>query len=176
MSTTDQKLIESDFEKAKNNFRNALDLHLPALNEMGMKIKEKSLADVTFAAAPLAARGSAPEQITANSYWWGIEIVMNKKMTEDIINGVATTGTIGGAIASAFGGLSLITAGVAAVIGAGIAGVVALKIAQIKIADNGNGVKWPITWLQWAALIAAVPMGPVGILTAGALFLHPIRN
>lgn len=101
---------------------------------------------------------------------------MNAKLTDDIINGIAAGGALAGLISTAFGFLSFITAGMAGVIGAGIAAIVAAKVAQIKITNNGKGVHWPITWVQWAALVAAIPTGPGGIVAAGMLFLHPVRN
>lgn len=116
------------------------------------------------------------EQVSIKKHWWGVDIIMNEKMTQDIIHGITATGPVGGAIAAAFGAAGIITGGVATVIGAGIAAVVAVKVAQIKITDNGKGVHWPITWLQWGALLAAIPGGPAGIAAAGVLFLHPIRN
>lgn len=175
MNTTDPKIIEQNFEKAKNDLQRALDSQIVSIKELGMTVSEPSLA---YDEAPMARRAvsATSEQISASVHWWGVDIVMNEKLTQDIISGITGTGAIGGLIASALGAAGVVTGGIATVIGAGIAAVVALKIAQIKITDNGNGVHWPITWLQWAALLAAVPAGPAGILAAGAVFLHPIRN
>ena len=175
MSTTDPKIIEEQFEQSKKDFKATLDSQLATLKEMGIAVAEPSLA---YDEAPMmrrAASGTA-EQITATVHWWGVDINMNNKLTEDIISGITGTGAVGGLIASALGAAGVVTGGIATVIGAGIAAVVAIKIAQIKITNNGNGVHWPITWVQWAALLAAVPGGPAAILAAGALFLHPIRN
>ena len=176
MSTTDPKIIEQNFEKAKNDFKASLDSQIASLKEMGVAVTEKSLAyDDAPMAKRTAARGVA-EQITASVHWWGVDIVMNEKLTQDIIAGVTGTGTVGGLIAAALGAAGVVTGGIATLIGAGIAAVIGVKVAQIKITNNGNGVHWPITWVQWAALLAAVPGGPAAILAAGAIFLHPIRN
>jgi hypothetical protein len=176
MSTTDPKIIEQNFEKAKSDLKVTLDSQINALKEMGIAVNEPSLAyDDAPMAKRTAARGAA-EQITASVHWWGVDIVMNEKLTQDIISGVTGTGTIGGLIAAALGAAGVVTGGIATLIGAGIAAVVGIKVAQIKITNNGNGVHWPITWVQWAALLAAVPGGPAAILAAGALFLHPVRN
>ncbi|MBE2258675.1 MAG: hypothetical protein H6942_00140 [Candidatus Accumulibacter sp.] len=128
------------------------------------------------AVAAVAARAAPGEVITASTHWWGVDIKMNEKMTQDIITGVTAAGPVGGAIAAALGAAGAVTGGIATAIGAGIAAVVALKVAQIKITDNGSGVHWPISWPQWAALLASVPTGPAGIAAAGVIFLHPLRN
>ncbi len=116
------------------------------------------------------------EKVSASIHWWGVDITMNEKLTQDIIAGIAGVGPLGGLVAGAFGAAGLITGGVATVIGAGFAAICALKIAEMKIIDNGNGVHWPISWAQWALLIAAVPGGPGAIVVAGLVFIHPVRN
>lgn len=124
----------------------------------------------------LAAGVGAAEHVDATVKWWGVDIKMNEKMTQDIVDGITGAGSIGSAVAAAMGGLSIITAGSATVIGAAIGIIVAAKIAQIKITDNGKGVHWPISWAQWAVLGGAVPLGPAGVAAAGMAVLHPLRN
>jgi hypothetical protein len=57
-----------------------------------------------------------------------------------------------------------------------VAAIFEAKIAEIKIINKGKGVHWPISWLQWGILLAAVPTGPVGIVGAGLVFVHPLRR
>lgn len=116
------------------------------------------------------------EVVKASTHWWGVDVYMNEKMTSDIVNGITAAGPAGSAIAAAFGAAGVVTGGVATVIGAGIGAICAAKIAQIKITDNGKGVHWPISWPQWAVLVAALPGGPASVLAAGMVFLHPLRN
>jgi len=116
------------------------------------------------------------EVVKASTHWWGVDIYMNEKMTSDIVNGITAAGPAGSAIAAAFGAAGVMTGGVATAIGAGIGAICAAKVAQIKITDNGKGVHWPISWLQWAALVAAAPTGPASVLAAGMVFLHPLWN
>jgi hypothetical protein len=79
-------------------------------------------------------------------------------------------------IAAAFGAAGIVSGGVAAAMGAGFAAAFALKVAEIKIVNDGKGVNWPITWLQWGAVAAAVPGGPASIVGAIMVFIHPVRN
>jgi hypothetical protein len=118
----------------------------------------------------------AGEEISVNSHWWGIDVVMNEKLTQDIITGLTASGALGGIIGGAIGAAGIVTGGVATVIGGAIALIIAAKTAEVKIVDNGKGVHWPISWPQWAALIAALPMGVAGIVAAGMAFIHPLRN
>ncbi len=166
------QLVQSGHNHSLNQLKESIDQHESLLGEMGVSINSGSLAFHDLAAYKV----EIAEKISVDKHWWGIDIVMNEKLTQDIITGITGSGALAGAIASAFGGAGVITGGVAAIIGAGIAGVVALKVMEIKLVDNGNGVHWPITWLQWAALIAAVPTGPAGVIAAGMVFLHPLRN
>lgn len=116
------------------------------------------------------------EHISVEKHWWGIDIVMNEKLTSDITHGLTGTGPIASAVAAALGAVGVVTGGVATALGAGLAAIFAAKVAEIKIIDDGKGVHWPITWIQWAALAAAVPTGPAGIVAAGMAFIHPVRN
>jgi hypothetical protein len=116
------------------------------------------------------------ENINAETYWWGVDITMNEKMTQDITYGTEAIGAIGGAIATALGGATILTGPVAAIFGLGLAVAFTIKIVEIKIIDNGSGVHWPITWLQWATLIPAAAAGPTGITAAAIVFIHPLRN
>ena len=50
------------------------------------------------------------------------------------------------------------------------------KIVQIKLTDQGEGVYWPISWLQMAAVTAAVPGGVATVVAAILVFLHPVPN
>jgi hypothetical protein len=131
-------------------------------------------ADVGTRAAGLL--GAGGEQISAHTKWWGVDIVMNEKLTQDVIAGVTAGGPLAGAIAAALSAAGAVTGGVATAIGAAFAAVFALKVAEIKIIDNGGGVHWPISWVQWAALVAAVPGGPAAITAAAMAFIHPVRN
>lgn len=116
-------------------------------------------------AAAAAAQG---DQLTVVSKWWGQDWVLNEKLTSDVVTGLeglgALTEVIGGAL------------GCGAVIAAGIAAAFIVQITEIKIADNGNGVYYPVTWLQWAALAEGVTLGPSGVCTAALVFLFPLRN
>jgi len=138
-------------------------------------VMQNALPQVNLMQA-FAVTASQSEVITAKTHWWGVDIHMNEKMTSDIVNGLTGTGAIATAVATALGAASVVSAGVAGVVAAGLAAVFAAKIEQIKITDGGAGVHWPISWLQWAALVAALPGGPVGVTGAGIVFLHPLRN
>lgn len=128
-------------------------------------------------AVPQAAGGgSTGEQISAECHWWGVDIITNEKLTEDIINGTVTAGALGGSIAAAFGVAGILTGGLATVIGAGLAVAFALKVYEMQLINAGNGVHWPISWVQWAGLLAGAAGGPVGITAAAMLWIHPGRN
>ncbi len=169
MSTSEQV----DFEKTLEDLKKTLDNSIPKLNEMGVVIAGNSIAlgDVGGMSARRAAN-----PISVESHWWGVNFVLNEKVTQDLISGTEGTGVVSGFVAAALGAAGVITGGAATIIGAGIAAIFAVKIAQMRIVNNGKGVHFPITWLQWAALVAALPGGPAAILAAGAVLLHPIPN
>jgi hypothetical protein len=123
-----------------------------------------------------AATAAPGEHVSAELYWWGIDVICNEKMTSDIINGTVTVGVLGGALTVAFGALSFISGGAAAVIGAGLAAAFALKVYEMQLVDDGNGVYWPISWPQCAGLVASAAGGPVGLTGGAMLWLHPVRN
>lgn len=132
--------------------------------------------DCIINSAPLKNSLNDSEQISIEKNWWGFSIVMNEKLTQDVINGVIASGPLATAIAAAMGAAGVVTGGIATAIGAAFAAAFALKTAEIKMIDNGNGVKIPVTWIQLAAVLASVPTGPAGIIAAIMVFIHPIRN
>ena len=108
--------------------------------------------------------------------WWGVEFIMNEALTQAIAIGAVPVGVLGSFVAASMAAAGLLTGPIAAVAGTGFAMCVTIKVAQIKLVDQGNGVYWPITWLQWATVIAAVPLGPVGVAAAFTLVVHPLAN
>lgn len=142
------------------------------IKEAGIPLVEEPPETPELTAEALA----AAEKIVVKKKWWGLVIVMNEKATQDVIDGVSAGGPLAGAIAAAFGAAGIVSGGVAAAMGAGFAAAFALKVAEIKIVNDGKGVNWPITWLQWGAVAAAVPGGPASIVGAIMVFIHPVRN
>lgn len=124
----------------------------------------------------LSVNANETEKVSVKTHWWGVDIKMNEKLTQDIVSGITGAGPLGSAIATALSAGGLITGGVATAIGAAIAAICAAKIAEIKIFDKGKGVHWPITWIQWGQLLSAVPIGPAGIIATAMAFIHPLRN
>ncbi len=118
----------------------------------------------------------AGEKIDVEVNWWGIDFIMNEKLTQDVIAGTTAGGALGTLIGAALGAAGVVTGGIATLIGAALASAFSLKVAEMKIVNNGNGVHWPVTWLQWAPVLAAVPGGPATILAALMVFVHPVRN
>jgi hypothetical protein len=119
---------------------------------------------------------NAAEHLTVQTHWWGFDINCNEKLTQDIISGTIASGPLATAIASALATAGVVTGGIATMIGAAFAAAFALKAAEIKLVDNGNGVHFPITWLQLAPVVSAIPSGPAGLITAIMVFIHPVRN
>jgi hypothetical protein len=120
--------------------------------------------------------GANVSGLSVESYWWGVDIEMNEEITQGIITGMIPAGTLGPLIASALATAGIMAGPLAALIGAAFATVFALKAAEIKLVNGGKGVHWPISWLQWGAVIAAIPGGPTAIVAAIVIFIHPIRN
>jgi hypothetical protein len=121
-------------------------------------------------------KASAGESFRVKKYWWGQKFIMNEKLTSDIVEGVEVSGGIAALVGPALLAAGAVTAGTAALVGAGLALVFIAKRAEIKMVDNGKGVYWPITWLQWGALAASAPGGPVTFSIAAAAVLHPFRR
>jgi len=173
LTANHHQTVNSEYNNSLAQLKNDVNQHESLLMEMGVNLPSNNW--VEGGCGDVAALSSG-EQVSASAHWWGVDIVMNQKLTQDIIDGLTGGGALAGAITSALGAAGIITGGIATVIGAAIAGIVALKIAEIKIVNNGKGVHWPITWVQWAALLAAVPGGPAAVIAAGLIFIHPVRN
>lgn len=168
------KLSATQFKSSQSELEQILKKEKLALGQIGISLDEQAPKVMARSAGSTTLVSS--NDITVKLEWWGVNIIMSEKLTQDIISGTIATGTVGELIAAAFGVAGIVTGGVATLIGAAIAAIFALKVAQIKITNNGKGVHWPITWLQWAALLAAVPTGVAGIVAAGMVFIHPVRN
>jgi hypothetical protein len=114
------------------------------------------------------------ERIWADMNWWGIRIYLNDPVCKDIgigsLTGSGLTGLCGGALV----GAGIVTAGAAAVVGAVVGAIIILKNAEIALANNGKGVFFPISWLQWAPILALFPGSPPS-LAAAAILIHPLR-
>jgi hypothetical protein len=121
-------------------------------------------------------KASTRESFRVKKYWWGQKFIMNEKLTSDIVEGVEISGGIAGLVEPVLVAASIVTEGTAAIIGAGLALVFIAKRAEIKMVDNGKGVYWPITWVQWGILAASVTGGPVAFSIAAAAVLHPFRR
>lgn len=171
LQSTQETVAKQLFDESLADMLESVDNYQSLFEAMGISVDPGNRIS-PFSADALA----AGEEVSAETHWWGVDIIMNEKLTQDIIAGITTTGPVASAITAAFVSGGVITGPVGGVIAAGVAGIAALKIAEIKIVDNGSGVHWPISWLQWAILLAAVPTGPAGVLAAGAVFVHPLRN
>jgi hypothetical protein len=115
-------------------------------------------------------------QCTIDPHWWGIDIIMNEDLTQAIATGAIVGPPLAALVSGALAFAGVLTGPLAAVVGGAFATALALKTVQIKLTDQGQGVHWPISWLQWAAVLAAVPAGPPGIVAAIILFFHPVPN
>ena len=116
------------------------------------------------------------EQCTASVSWWGFDIVMNNKLTDDITKGAVGTGVLGTTVATALTAGGILTGPIGAAIASALAAAFAAKVAEISIVNNGSGVHWPISWPQLGAVVASLPTGPLGVLAAILVFIHPLRN
>lgn len=135
----------------------------------------KSLLENRTPVRALAAN-NASEECSVETYWWGFDIKMNDKLTDDICTGTISAGALGTTIATALTAGSIITGPIGAAIAAGFATAFGLKVAEIKIVNNGNGVHWPVSWPQLGLVVASVSMGPLSVLAAVLAFIHPGRN
>jgi len=130
----------------------------------------------TIDKAPAGAAAGTNYQCSVKTYWWGIEVVMNEDLTQAIATGAIVGPPLATLISGAFVAAGIVSGGIAAVIGGAFATALALKIVQIKLTDQGQGVYWPISWLQWAAVAAAVPGGVATVVAAILVFFHPVPN
>jgi len=163
----------------QNNFDNNLEFLKNAIDLRKYEIDTQSIDldsnDLIFAnAIPNSLNTS--ESVIIKTHWWGIDIILNNKLTTDIIDGTAATGTVTTAIVAALGVAGLLTGGAATIMGGAVAAAFALKTAELKIVNNGKGVHFPVTWPQWGTLLVALPAGVAGIIAALLLFIHPLRN
>ncbi len=163
----------------QNQFENDLQLLKNALNHEKFSVDYSAVkldSDNITTANAIPNELNESEKITVETHWWGVDFVLNEKLTQDIIAGTIASGPLATAIAAALAAAGVVTGGIATALGAGFAAAFALKAAEIKIVDNGKGVHFPVTWLQWAPVIASIPTGPAGIVAAIMVFIHPVRN
>lgn len=132
-------------------------------------------ADIPLVATPVPLADDG-EHFTVTKHWWGVDFRMNEKLTQDVISGATGTSALTGIIAAALAATGIVAAPIVTALGGGLAAVFLLKKAEIEIADNGHGVHWPITWLQWSLLLSAAPLGPPTIITFALAIIHPLRN
>ncbi len=136
-------------------------------------VGDVNFGDATATAPPATESGSGSIKVT--KHWWGIDIALDEHLTQNVSLGMKA-----GAIAALLGppmqAIGIISGGSVTIVCVGLATIFLAKSAQISITDGGHGVHFPISWIQWAMLYAAVPAGPPGVLGAGMVFVHPLRN
>lgn len=149
-----------------------------ALQSAGIPVVPSFQPPSAPATAPglMGAAASDGEHVNVTSAWWGIDFRMSEKLTQDIAIGAGATEGLTAALLGGLAAVNIVAGAAAGVIAAGLAIVIIEKVAEIEIVDNGSGVHWPISWPQWAGLIASVPAGPVAMAASANLFLHPVRN
>jgi hypothetical protein len=126
---------------------------------------------------PAAAAAPAPGKIDASAHWWGVDIVMDEQFTQDVINGVTDSGAIASALTPLLAPMAGVAAAAAGPVAGGLALCVVAKVVEIRLMDlSHTGVHWPITWPQWALLLASLGAGPVGLAAAAGAFVHPFPN
>lgn len=133
-------------------------------------------AGIPVGATPPSAGLAGSYSCTVDTYWWGLNITMNESLTQAIVTGTIAAGPLATLVSSALVAAGVVTGPVGAVIGSAFASAFALKVVEIKLIDDGNGVYWPVSWPQLAAVLAAVPTGPAGIIAAIMIFIHPVAN
>ncbi len=124
----------------------------------------------------LTAAPSESEHIDVTLNWWGVDFKMNEKLTQDVVIGAVVNEALTAIILAGLAAANVVAAAAAAVIAAGVSIVIIEKVAEIEIANGGNGVNWLITWPQWAALVSVVPLGPPALAVEAAVVIHPLRN
>jgi len=153
-----------------------------ALTHTTVQAMDASMKSVTaaFSSKQLPARfDTAPndtEQCSVNVSWWGYDIVMNNKLTDDVTSGTIATGTLGTIIATALSAGGVVTGPIGAALAAGFAAAFGIKVLEIKVVNNGSGVHFPVSWIQQGLVVAAISTGPLGVVAAILAFIHPLRN
>jgi hypothetical protein len=150
----------------------------PVLEAAGIPLVEASVAgretSPKMGMAAAAATAQRKYKLDVKKHWWGLDFVMNEDLTQAVATGAIVGPPLVALITSSFAVAGIVTGPVAGVIAAGFALGFGIKIVQIKLTDKGKGVRWPVTWVQWGTLAAAVPGGPATVLGAMILFLHPL--
>lgn len=150
----------------------------PVLEAEGIPLVESMADAVATSQGPtLAAAAAATDyQLRVETQWWGVDFIMNEDLTQAVINGGILEQAIADLVASGLTVAGVVLRPIAVVIAAAFSAVMVAKIVPIKLADQGKGVHWPITWLQWGVLLAAVPGGPAAVAAAMLLVVHPLAN
>lgn len=154
---------EAAKEFAANITERLLEANIPVIENYYPSL-EQSLASLTN------------DGMSMTKHWWGVDLIMDETITNKIVNGLTSAGQITGPISTLFSAYCPPLAPFATAAAAGCAAACFLKKAIIQSVDNGNGVHWPMTWPQIATIVAAIPTGPAGILSAWMVFIQPFAN
>lgn len=116
-------------------------------------------------------------QCRVTTSWWGINFIFNKELTDAVVLGLITVIELSEAVALACASAGVaVPAQVAAIAFSAFAVVCLAKALQIKYTDNGKGVYFPITWIQWSSIIASASLGPGTLVPMIAAVVHPFPN
>lgn len=157
----------------------------PALEQFGIEIPasidqlDPSEMRGRIVSAPIVrtmtVAGDSAEQVSVEKHWWGVKIILNEKLTQDVSSGLDWLKLLAPLIVGALGFAGLLTGPAATVVGAGAALVIGSKQLEVKVVDNGQGVYFPLLWPQIAVLFALGPFPPMEAVAA-AVSVHPVRN
>lgn len=145
-----QSLNQDEIRSFLSNPKDELEkIGIPLVADFNTTSKELELVSFDKDVNLSSAIAASSDSVTFDVCWWGIDIIFDNDITEQIISGGMEISTLTSLIAGAAGGTPL----------AAVAGIIALAIYakawHIKIINEGDGVHIPLTWLQIPMINAA---------------------
>jgi hypothetical protein len=145
-----------------------------AFDDLDEKDKAASSGAHRPAVAQAAAVGGG-ENLSVEWVWWGVKVILNEKLTQDVMTGMDWIKGLGPIVDPGLVWACVLTAVCAAIAGQAIALLISAKSAEVKLVDNGNGVYFPLLWPQIPVLIGLGAFPPMEAV-ADAVTVHPFRN
>lgn len=109
------------------------------------------------------------DKLSVDVRWWGIRIDLDSDAVNDLIIGLDTLSGLGAFISASIG-VYIPQAGILA---AAITAAIYVKKNEFQVANRGEGVVIPISWVQILAVTSSALGGPAAIEAAVLAWIHP---
>jgi hypothetical protein len=152
--------------------------------------KAGMLAALGAATSAVAGTGAALPlgTVKVETHWWGVDIIMDEAMSVAVTHALdsdpndsapyqPSLKALTSEMTTMFVNSPVVPNVLASVFALAFYTIFTIKWPEVKLMDaGGNGVHWPISWIQWAGLASGATGGPTLVIAAGMAFMHPLPN